>query len=307
VTPELRQLRYFVAVADELNFTRAARRVFVVQQALSQAIAQLEQQLGSRLFVRTTRRVALTEAGETLLPFARETLAAADRGVIALNAAVAGASGRLCVGLAATAGLEVIPTLLRRFRACYPAVAIEVRHYDFDDPHAGLLAHETDVGIVRRPLPDDQLSTVELAVEARYVALSAMHPLAARTTVEFDQLVDEPWVRMNADGVWADTWTAADRRSPQSSRGPTCRTLDDLLEAARSLLGVGLVPESIVLARDWPGLRFVRVADLPPSPVALAWRNDDRRIKVQNFVDLARDLGSPQDRDLRDLRLAKPA
>jgi DNA-binding transcriptional LysR family regulator len=307
VSPELRQLRYFVAVADELNFTRAARRVFVVQQALSQAIAQLEEQLGTRLFVRTTHSVALTEAGETLLPFARETLAAADRGVIAMNAAVAGASGRICVGLAATAGLDVTPTLLRRFRECYPDVAIEVRHHEFDDPHAGLLAHETDVGIVRRPLSDDQLTMIELGVELRYAALSTMHPLAAETTVELEQLLDEPWVRMNAEGVWADAWIAADRRSPESSSGPMCRTLDDLLEAARSLLGISLVPESVVVARDWPGLRFVRVADLPPSPVALAWRSDDSRVKVKNFVDLAREVRSERDGELRDLALAKPA
>src|SRR5262249_10832078 len=116
VQPEARQLQYFVAVAEELNFTRAAERLHVVQQWLSTAIAQLEAALGIRLFERTTRSVTLTSAGATWLPYARDALASMNRAADAAEDLAAGRSGRLRVGLAATGALSFMPSLLRGFR-----------------------------------------------------------------------------------------------------------------------------------------------------------------------------------------------
>src|SRR5262245_31094678 len=115
-SPDLRQLHYFVAVAEELSFTAAARRLYVVQQALSAAVAQMERLVGVKLFNRTTRSVELTDAGLAFLPHARATLDAAHRGMLALEDVAAGRAGRLRLGLAGTAGFGLTPDLVRRFR-----------------------------------------------------------------------------------------------------------------------------------------------------------------------------------------------
>jgi DNA-binding transcriptional LysR family regulator len=293
ISPELRQLRYFVTVAEELNFTRAARRVHLVQQALSGAIAQFEHQLGVRLFFRTTRRVELTDAGSALLPYARDALAAADRGVAALADVATGRSGHLRVGLAMTSGLSVTPTLLRRFAEHYPDVELAVRHFDFSDPRGGLIEERTDVAILRPPFSGSELACVEIDAEPRYAVLSSAHPLADARDIELDQLLDEPWVHIDTDHEWCDFWCVVEQRHRASPTGAFCSNIDELFEAARSSRGTGLVPESIAIAQSWPGLSFVRVRNVPWSSVAVAWRRGDARPIVENFVDLAVELGRP--------------
>jgi DNA-binding transcriptional LysR family regulator len=285
--PDLRQLRYFVALAAELHFTRAARKVHVVQQALSGAIAQLETQLGVKLFVRTTRQVELTDAGRELLPHARAVLGAAEAAALAMADLAAGRHGRIRVGLAATAGLGLTPALLVRFGEHYPRVEVDVRHFDFSDPRGGLTDGITDVAIVRPPFSGSDLRMIELAREPRYAVVGSAHRLATADELEFEQLLDEPWIRTDTDRVWCDFWRVADRRTRRSPVGPLCANFDEMFEAARSLRGTGLVPESVALAQPWPGLCFIPVRGLPLSSVVVAWRDDDDRPTVANFVEIA--------------------
>ena len=133
---DIRQLRYFVAVAEELNFTRAAQRLNVVQQSLSSSIARLEAQLGFSLFERSSRAVALTERGSQWLPYAREVLAAADRAQLASRDLATGAAGTVRVGLAATAAVELTPALLRTFADRRPLVSGLTEHFDSRIPPA---------------------------------------------------------------------------------------------------------------------------------------------------------------------------
>jgi DNA-binding transcriptional LysR family regulator len=125
---EVRQLRYFVA--DELNFTRAAQQLNVVQQSLSTAIAQSETMLDIKLFERSTRTVALTDAGAAWLPYARQALATVDRADVAARDLAAGRAGRLRVGLASTAALDLTPKLLRAFTDRHPLVELVTEHFD---------------------------------------------------------------------------------------------------------------------------------------------------------------------------------
>jgi DNA-binding transcriptional LysR family regulator len=286
-TPDLRQLRYFVALAAELHFTRAARKVHVVQQALSGAIAQLETQLGVKLFVRTTRQVELTDAGRELLPHARAVLGAAEAATIAMADLAAGRRGRIRVGLAATAGLGLTPALLVRFSERYPLVEVDVRHFDFSDPRGGLSDGITDVAIVRPPFSGSDLRMIELAREPRYALFGSAHPLASVDELEFEQLLDEPWIRTDTDRVWSNFWRESDRRTRRSPDGPLCANFDEMFEAARSLRGTGLVPESVALAQPWPGLCFIPVRGLPLSSVVVAWRDDNERPPVANFIEIA--------------------
>lgn len=285
---DARQLRYFVAVAEELNFTRAAERLNVVQQSLSSAIARLESALGFKLFERSSRAVTLTERGSQWLPHAREALAAIDRAQIAADDLAAGAAGTLRIGLVATAAIELTPRLLRVFADRHPRVQLRTEHYGFEDPTGGLRDHKTDVAIVRPPFAFDELDLLVVASEPRYIALVSEHRLAQCASVTFDELVDEPWIEIvDSDPVWCEFWRVGDRRSKPPRFGASGRTLDDLLEAARAGRAVGLVPASVARSQTWPSLAFVQVTDVPQSDVAIAWRQDRRSALVEKFIALA--------------------
>ncbi|MFI5915745.1 LysR family transcriptional regulator [Dactylosporangium sp. NPDC051541] len=288
---ELRHLRYFLAVCEELNFTRAARRVHVVQQTLSEGIAQLEDMLGLRLFERTTRPVRLTDAAVRWLPHAREVLEAAERAQTAVGQLRSRRAARLSVGLAATAAFPLTPTLLDTFRRRHPQIALSTRHFDFGDPVGGLLTGETDVAIVRPPFRADGLELLMIASEPRYVALADRHPLARRASISFTEIEQEPWIEIDeADPVWCDFWrlTALRRRPPRV--GATGHNLDDLLEAARTGQAVGVVAESVAHAQSWPHIAFVEVHDIPPSNVAVAWRAGDNPPPVNQFIAVVREI-----------------
>ncbi len=288
--PEVRQLQYFIAVAEELNFTRAAERLDVVQQSLSTAIAQLEALLGVKLFERTTRSVTLTSEGAAWLPYAREALLAADRAAEAAQDLAAGRVGRLRVGLAATAGVDVTPRLLRAFAERFPLVELAIEQFDFRDPSGGLRERDSDVAIVRPPFAQDGLDLVVIGSEARFAVLAADHPLADRAAVDFAELADEPWMDVATDPLWCDFWTVAERRSEPRRVGAICRTCDELFEAARAGTATGLVPESVARAQSWSWLAFVEVRDIAPTTLAIAWRSDSRQPAVRSFVKLATDL-----------------
>lgn len=291
---EVRHLRYFLAVVEELSFTRAALQLSVVQQTLSEGIAQLEHLLGFRLFERTTRPVQLTDAGVRWLPYAREALEAAWRAQDAAERLRPGHTTTLRVGLAATAALPLTPVLLESFRTRHPQVALTTRHFDFGDPAGGLLTGEADVAIVRPPFSASGLELLVIASEPRYVALPARHPLADRAGVTFAEIEDEPWIAIDeSDPVWCDYWRLTALRSKPLRVGASGRSLEDLLEAARTGQAVGVVAESVARAQPWPQLTFVKVTDIPASDVAVAWRADETSPPVQDFITMARELEAP--------------
>jgi DNA-binding transcriptional LysR family regulator len=288
---ELRHLRYFLAVAQELNFTRAARRLNFVQQTLSEGVAQLEDIVGMRLFERSSRPMQLTDAGVRWLPYAREALEAAERAGDAASDLRNGHTARLRVGLAATAAFPLTPALLEAFRERHPQVALSTRHFDFGDPTGGLLTGETDIAIVRPPFSAEGLELLVIASEPRYVALAEQHPLAQRASVSFEEIADEPWIKIDeSDPVWCAFWRLSALRSQPLRVGASGQRLEDLLEAARTRQAVGVVAESVARAQPWPHLTFVKVADIPPSDVAVAWRSGEHLLQVSQFIATAQQL-----------------
>ena len=198
--------------------------------------------------------------------------------------------GRLRVGLAATAGVDVTPRLLRAFAERFPLVELAIEQFDFRDPSGGLRERDSDVAIVRPPFAQDGLDLVVIGSEARFAVLAADHPLADRAAVDFAELADEPWMDVATDPLWCDFWTVAERRSEPRRVGAICRTCDELFEAARAGTATGLVPESVARAHSWSWLAFVEVRDIAPSTLAIAWRSDSRQPAVGSFVKLATDL-----------------
>src|SRR4051794_31061853 len=157
---DTRLLRAFVAVAEELNFTRAAQRLFIAQQALSSQVRQLEDRLGAKLFERTTRRVSLTEAGEQLLPHAVATLQALDAGVGLLEAGRRARHATLRVGLSGTAMVPVATETMRLFSERHPDAELKVSNAGLNQPGAGLQEGTVDVAFVRPPFLDEGISMV---------------------------------------------------------------------------------------------------------------------------------------------------
>jgi DNA-binding transcriptional LysR family regulator len=288
---ELRHLRYFLAAAEELNFTRAAGQLNVAQQTLSEGIAQLEDMLGLRLFERAPRPVRLTDAGNRWVTYARETLEAAERAQAAARLLRGGHTARLRVGLAATAAFPLTPLLLDSFRDRHPRVELSTRHFDFGDPAGGLLTGESDVAIVRPPFTADGLELLVISSEPRYVALSDQHPLARRPAVSFAEIEREPWIEIDeADPVWCAFWRLTAQRREPLRVGASGQTLEDLLEAARTRQAVGVVAESVARAQPWPKLTYVKVTDIPPSDVAVSWRAGELAPPVSEFIAIARQL-----------------
>lgn len=192
---ELRQLRYFVAVGEELHFRRAAARLHMSQPPLSQQIAALETELGCRLLERTRRRVQLTPAGEAFLRDARATLAELDVAAATARAIAAGQTGRLRIAFVGSALLSIVPAAVQRFRRARPEVEIELRERSTVEQLRALRAGLIDVGLVRPPIETDpDLDTRVVVRERTVAALPAGHPLAAMRRVPLRRLAGEPLV-----------------------------------------------------------------------------------------------------------------
>jgi DNA-binding transcriptional LysR family regulator len=191
---ELRLLRSFAAVAEELHVGRAAARLYISQPALSQQIRTLEEQVGLPLFVRHPRGVELTEAGQALLVEARQLIERSDSFERTVEDLRRGAAGSLRIGVAPGAPQSLLPDLLAPLRRTHPDVRIEVRELTTPDQLDALHAGSLDLGLVREPVDDSGLARRSLLVEPLGVSLPADHPLAECTTISLSQLEGELFV-----------------------------------------------------------------------------------------------------------------
>ncbi|PZG13952.1 LysR family transcriptional regulator [Nonomuraea aridisoli] len=284
----LRDVRYFVAVAEELNVTRAAERLFVSQPALSKQLRVLERQLGFRLFERVHGGVLLTRQGAALLPVARDLLERWRSGMETARAAAP--TGTLVIGLQTAVGRGLQQEALRRFRAAMPGWEVSLRLVGWDDPSGGLADGSSDVAFVWRPVPPG-LRTHVLATERRGVAMPAGHPLAELKEVPFAALRAEPFIALPpAAGPLRDFWLGLDARDDEPVIGVTANTPEEVFEAVTGGLGVVLVAEGNATLYSRPGMTYRPVTGLPPGELAIAWRESDGRPQVMAFIDALRQV-----------------
>lgn len=287
---ELRQLRYFVAVADELHFGRAAARLLIATPSLSQQIKVLERGLGVSLFDRSPTGVALTTAGAELLPLARDAIAAADRVSDTARLISAGRASVLQLGFLPFALTAPSRRLLTEFGRRAPDVTVRMRQYEWDDPSAGLLSGATDAALVRLPFTgSDRLDSVELAQDPLLAILAEDHELAGEPSVTLARLAQEPWLEAAGvtDPVFAGFWYLRDARAGAAAVPVATETLEEWLAEIAFGRGVNVVPAGLAEEYRRPGLAFVPVLDAPASPLALAWRRDDVPPAVQALATLA--------------------
>ncbi|MFC9787368.1 LysR family transcriptional regulator [Rhodococcus sp. NPDC127528] len=284
-----RQLRYFVAVAEELSFTRAARRLHIAQQALSAQIKQLEQTLDVVLLIRTTRSVTLTAAGAAFLEDTSALLTALDEAAERARSMQRSEHERLVLGFLEGAALILTEPILSAFRDRHPGVTVEMRQFNYDDPSVGLTDRSVDVAFARRPLATEGVEFERLFAEPRVVMLRADHPLADRASVGVAELIREPILGAACtDPVWNAFWELDEHRGEAPAR-VVSRSTTLLEEYQKVAAGVGIVVTA-ACARwiHYPGVKLVPIADAEPTEVTVAWQHDNDSALVRSFVDTAR-------------------
>ncbi|MFC9357395.1 LysR family transcriptional regulator [Rhodococcus sp. NPDC057014] len=292
---DLRLLSYFVAVADELHFGRAAARLHIAQPSLSVQIRKLEHTLGAVLLLRNSRHVELTPAGQVLLEESRRMLADAERIVALTRDAAHGSSTRkLVVGFQANAAAELTPQILGAFQSQFPGVQVQMQSFDFTDPYVGLADGSSDVAFVRPPLlMQDWLGLETLFVEPRVLVVSTSSLLAGQPHISVEQVTDEFFVARKAPQEWRNFWLATESRHGEPVRlGAEVSTVDECFEAILSERGVAFSQSSTQRFYGRPGLAFVPVTDIPPTSLSIAWRTDVDSQPVRDFIDTARAVAS---------------
>jgi len=299
---ELRSWRQFLAVAEELHFGRAAARLHMTQPPVTQAIAQLEKALGVTLFDRTRRRVALTPAGEALVPEVRELLARAQALPARARAAAAGEVGRVRLAFVSTIGFERLPAWVREFRLQCPEVALELVEATGDVQLEAFARGEIDAGLMLHSpgIAPPGLAALKVAEEPLVLALPAAHPLARAARLTLAQVLDEALVIFPRrivpslhDAIFG-LYHAAGRAPKVAQEAIQMQTIVNLVWGG---LGVAWVPASVMQFRR-SGVIY-RAADafaptgrrraasaLPGCETSLVWPGDDRPANpaLQRFV-----------------------
>jgi DNA-binding transcriptional LysR family regulator len=290
---ELRQLRSFVVLAEELHFRRAADRLHIAQPSLSQQLRRLEDGLGVRLLERDRRRVALTPAGEALLPEARAVLAAADRAASITRATAAGEHGRLRLNLTRSLTGGVAGDIVETFRARHPGVALELDVGTTTTNAAALRDDAIDAAFVRPPLLDDGLEVLDLGREPMVCVLPTRHRLARRRTVRAVDVRGEPlvwWPEGHAPAPWREMlaelygddpggWPEVARAEPEEER---------IVTAVAAGAGISFIGLERSRSLRVPGAVYRRFA--PPEPtmgMALAWRRGTELPALRRLRDIA--------------------
>lgn len=290
---ELRHLRYFIAVADELHFGRAAERLCISQPPLSQQIQQLERELGFALFNRTQRRVELTAAGELFLDEAREMLAHLERAVAASRRVARGEVGWLGIGFVGTATYAFLPAVLSAFRARYPEVELVLRELVSARQAQALRERRIHVGLARPAIEEEGIVSAAIVREPLVAALPEAHRLAGRDRLALADLAAEPFILFPPlpKPSYADFIVSVCRQAGFSPRVvQETAEIHTAISLVAAGLGVTLVPASVQSAHR-EGIAYRPFDEPQPlTELAIAHRAGDSSPVLTAFLETAREV-----------------
>ncbi|TYP90518.1 LysR family transcriptional regulator [Blastococcus xanthinilyticus] len=279
---DLRLVRYFTAVAEHQNFSRAADALHLAQPSLSRQIQHLERVVGARLLERTPRGSRLTAAGEAFLLQAQELLRSADRATA--HARAAAEPTTLTVGY--IGNLSVTPAVLE-LRRRHPEADVRTEYLLWHEPHAALLDHRVDVALARPPFPDDTLDVTVLYEEPRVLVVPVGHRLAGRASVTLADFADEPLVRFS-EARWDAFWRIDPRPDGRPAPdGPLVEETMQRFELVASGQALSIAPPGAPSTWFREDLTSVPIAGIAPTQVVIATRPGDRVPRVREFRDIA--------------------
>lgn len=306
------QLNYFVTVADEGQITRAAARLHVAQPALSQAISQLEEELGFALLVRHARGVTLTPAGEAFLPKARAAVRAAAEAGLTAEWLARAAEGTIEFGFVGIApGLDS-PELLASFKRAQPDIDVRFRELPFPTSPTRLWLSRVDVAVCHAPPPDPAIWSHLLREEPRVVLAPSGHRLARREVIRVADALEQTFVGLSPDVErrWAGFWSLDDHRG-----GPPARLTPDQASSPQEVIAaltardaITTCPTSVaaLLANELLGIHVIRLLDAEPCAITLVGHADHRNPLVAEMLAFLLELGERSAHPLRAASSAGP-
>ena len=302
MTLKLGHLRYFVAVAEEGQMTRAARKLHLAQPALSQAIAQLESQLGIVLLERQARGVSLTPAGEMFLAKARVALAASADAAQTAQSLSRAARAAIEIGSLGSPPMATAPQLFAAFADAHPKAELSFRDLPFPRDSTPSWLEEVDVALCFSPTPHPGVRVRALRAEPRAVVAPESHPLAQRSEVTVAEVLDETFYGFHpaVEPVWAGFWMLDDHRG----KPPTCITPDrarnplEMFAIVASGRAITTFPASraAVIQKLLRGVVAIPLRDAHPAVLSLVWRMDNPNPLVEALVAFAQVVDSPEGR-----------
>ena len=286
---ELRHLRYFVTLAEELHFGRAARRLHLSQPPLSMQIKALETEIGTQLLARTRRHVELTTAGAVFLREAREILSRVEQATASARRAGRGEIGELSVGFVTIADYSVLPRVLSEFRTQHPAVRLTLREATTDAQLRDLSEQRIDIGFLLAPIQDEGLTTRPLLREPLVAALPHNHVLArGRAALSLSRLADLPFIlfpRHMAPGLYDDVVGFCRRAGFIPRVEQEAVQMQTIISLVSAGLGVALIPGSMRnLGRSGVVYRALREKS-PQTELLVAWRKGDSAPPLHRFLE----------------------
>jgi DNA-binding transcriptional LysR family regulator len=292
---ELRHLRYFIAVAEEKNFSYAAQRLHIAQPPLSQQISALEAEIGVKLFDRKKRPLQLTSAGEVFLEEARLVLTQLEQTIIQTQRASRGEIGQLVVGTNSTIANSLLPEMLRIFRDRFPNVKLILRELTAAEQIQELHNRRLDLGFDRLPhshQQDTNLSYLPIGRESLVIALPQTHPLTTLAEIPLQAMADEPFVLPSPEIV--PSYTEIINLCQQAGFFPKviqeATWMITVLSLVAGGMGVALLPSNVqnlqrtgVVYRPIKGANFTR-------EIVVVWRKDDSSPVLQKFLNVIREI-----------------
>ncbi|MFC4016506.1 LysR family transcriptional regulator [Micromonospora sp. GCM10011542] len=294
-TPELRQLRYFLVLAEELSFTRAAARLMIAQQSLSQQITALERIVGARLFDRDSRGTTLTDLGALFVPEARAVVDRAEEAVAVVERARRGEVGRLRLAFLTTVANHLLPPVVRAVRHHLPDLQLATESTSIASLVEGVRGGSYDAAFTRPPLVPD-LESRTLATEPVCAVLPEDHPLAGRAELELAELADEPWV-MTPRSSWEPWHRSYDEHFRRAGFVPNVVQEDASVQSLLGLVAAGLGVTR--LARSARSLRRTGVVFVPLTgayaETEMVWRSGDTSPALHRLVAVVTELAATTD------------
>lgn len=288
---ELRQLRYFIAVAEELSFTKGAARVHISQPPLSRQIALLEDEVGVPLFERDKHHVALTEAGKAFLPEARKVIEASLHAVGTAVRAARGEFGKLTLAFGGSAAYMLLPEVLRAFRDRFPGVQLSLVHLPLTAHLDAILEDRVDVGTLVMPIREPAIASELLVKEPLVVVLPSGHPLSHKTSVKLAALAPYPQILFNRSGglgLYAHIIGICRRAGYAPKVAEETSPMESVVGLVASGLGIAIVP-AMARRLNMSGVVYLPLEESYASiTFALAWRKDNGSPALKALIDITR-------------------